>query len=409
VAAVDADKHVPKQEQDPLASGATINSPEPERVLLHMPVNVRSLSLAVIAVIASLFALKLSQEVLVPILFGLMASYALAPVVDQLERWRIPRFAGAGVIVTAVAVTIGWGTWSLSDQVGALVDTLPAVTQKLRQLTEATPGSTISKVQAAATEIESVGDDKSAAASARSGPKQAAVTGATTARERAPQVVVEKPRLDVRSYVLSGTLGVLAFLGQVAVMLFVALFLLASGNTFRRKMVKLAGPSLSQKKVTIETLNEINDQIQRYLLVQVAVSILVGIATWLAFYLLGLNQSAVWGVVAAVTNLIPYVGAILVGGGSALVALVQFDSVEMALAVGGTSVLIHTLIGNLLTPWWMGRASQISAFAVFVCVLAFGWLWGISGLLLGVPILMVVKSICDRVDDLKPIGELLSA
>lgn len=153
---------------------------------------------------------------------------------------------------------MGWATWSLSDQVGALVDTVPAVTQKLRQLTEATPGPAISKVQSAATEIESVGENKPAAASAdansRSSPKRATAKSVTTMREGAPQVVVERPRFDVRTYALSGTLGVLAFLGQLAVVFFVALFLLASGNSFRRKMVKLAGPSLSQKKVTIETL-----------------------------------------------------------------------------------------------------------------------------------------------------------
>ena len=156
-------------------------------------------------------------------------------------------------------------------------------------------------------------------------------------------------------------------------------------------------------------MEEINAQIQRYLVVQVAVSVIVGLATWCAFYLLGMRQSAVWGVVAAVTNLIPYVGAVIVGGGAATVALVQFGTVEMALVVGAVSFGIHTLVGNLLTPWWMGRASRMSPFAVFVAVLVFGWLWGISGLLLGVPILLVIKSICDRVEDLKPIGELLGA
>ena len=114
-------------------------------------------------------------------------------------------------------------------------------------------------------------------------------------------------------------------------------------------------------------------------------------------------------VVAAVTNLVRYLGAVLVGAGSFIVALVQFGSLEMAFLVGGSSFAIHTLIGNLLTPWWMGRASRISPVAVFVCVIVFGWLWGVFGLLLGVPVLMVAKSICDRVEDLKPIGELLAA
>ena len=214
--------------------------------------------------------------------------------------------------------------------------------------------------------------------------------------------------LDVRSYVVSGTLGVAAFLGQTAVTFFVALFLLASGNSFRRKMVKLAGPTLRQKKVTIEMLDEITEQIQRYLLVQVGLSVIVGVVTWAVFMAIGLRQSAAWGVVAGVTNLIPYVGAVAVGVGSALVALLQFGTLDMALLVGGSSFAIHSVIGNLLTPWWMGRASRMSAVAVFIAVLGFGWLWGVAGLLLGVPILLAVKSVCDRVDDLKSIGELLS-
>jgi predicted PurR-regulated permease PerM len=161
--------------------------------------------------------------------------------------------------------------------------------------------------------------------------------------------------------------------------------------------------------VTIETLDEISEQIQRYLLVQLGISVIVGVLTGLVFVALGLRQAAVWGVVAGVTNLIPYLGAVLVGAGSALSALVQFGTPQMALLVGGAVLLIHAVVGNVLTPWWMGRAGSLSPVAVFVAVLAFGWLWGVSGLLLGVPILLVAKSICDRVEDLKPVGELLGA
>ena len=187
------------------------------------------------------------------------------------------------------------------------------------------------------------------------------------------------------------------------------LFLLASGDTFRRKMVKLAGPRLSQKKITIQALDEVSAQIQRYLVVQLATSVIVGVATGLAFFALGLANAGAWGVVAGVTNLVPYVGAVLVGGGSAIVGFIQFDSLDKALLIGASSFGIHALIGNLLTPWLTGRASRMSPFAVFVGVLAFGWLWGAVGLILGTPILMVAKAVCDRVDELKPVGEFLGA
>jgi predicted PurR-regulated permease PerM len=187
------------------------------------------------------------------------------------------------------------------------------------------------------------------------------------------------------------------------------LFLLASGDTFRRKMVKLAGPRLSQKRITIQALDEISVQIQRYLLVQLATSVVVGTATGLAFYALGLHNAAVWGVAAGITNLVPYLGAVFVGLGSAVVGFIQFDSLHQALLVGLSSFAIHGLVGNLLTPWWTGRASRMSPFAVFVGVLAFGWLWGAVGLILGTPILMAVKTVCDRVDELRPVGEFLGA
>lgn len=172
-------------------------------------------------------------------------------------------------------------------------------------------------------------------------------------------------------------------------------------------MVKIAGPSLSRKKITVQALDEINWQIQRYLLVQLGSSVLVGLVTWLSFWALGLNNAAVWGVAAGVLNLVPYVGAILVTAAAALVAFLQFGQVNMALWVGGASMAIHMVQGNLLTPWLTSQASRMNPVAVFVGVLAWGWLWGVWGLLLGIPILMAVKAVCDRVEDLKPVGELL--
>ena len=405
---------------------------EAQRVLLHMPVDVRSASLAILAILGCAFALYWAKAVFIPILLGAMASYALTPAVAWLHRWHVPRAAGAGLLLTAIVATTGWVGWSLGDDANALLDSLPQVVQKVRVAmrgsAKAQP-SAMEKVQQAAAELERAAEESAAAsgesASAAQAIASAALADSSVRRKTttvvtktttvpaaagpaaATRVVIEKPRFDIRSYVLTGTLGLFALLGQATIVFFIAFFLLASGDTFRRKMVKLAGPTLSEKKVTIAALDEISAQIQRYLVVQVAVSALVGVATWLVFLALGLNQAGVWGVIAGVTNLIPYLGAVLVGGGSALVAFLQFGTVEMGLLVGASSFAIHTFIGNLLTPWWLGRASRMNPFVVFVAVLLFGWLWGIAGLLLGVPILMVTKAICDRVDDLKPVGELL--
>jgi len=413
---------------------------EPERVLLHMPVDVRSMSLIVLTALACIFALQWARSILVPILLGVMFSYALTPAVDRLARWRVPRAIGATAVLFAAIGVVGWGVWALSDDATALVETLPRVAQKLRQGIEGerqkATGSPIDKVQQAANELEQAARQSaesaasasaaSAAASAtpestgvaatarpRSAAGRAAATELTPLSTAAPRpvtrVVVERPAFNIREYLWTGTVGLFVFLGQLAIVLFVTLFLLASGDTFRRKMVKLAGPRLSQKKITVQALDEVSLQIQRYLLVQLATSVVVGVATGLAFYALGLHNAGVWGVAAAVTNLVPYVGAVALGAASAVVGFIQFDSFDRALLIGLASFTIHGVVGNVLTPWWTGRASRMSPFAVFVGVLAFGWLWGAVGLILGTPILMVVKTVCDRIEELKPVGEFLGA
>jgi len=422
------------------AAAATIPAEievEPERVHLHMPVDVRNLALAVIAVLLSLYMLHWAKAVVVPVLLGVMFSYALSPAIDRMEHWRVPRAASAGLLLTAILVGLGTAGWAVGDDADALIETLPEVAQKLRKAIQK-PGqksspSTLEKVQQAATEIERATEETalpttaSGAASAASGarPRRPAAPAATAASapgqvEPMPttlpptppgvtRVVVEKPRINIKDYLWEGTLGLITLAGQATLVVFITFFLLASGTTFRRKMVKLAGPRLSQKKITVQALDEVHEQMQRYLFVQMATSVVVGVLSGLAFYALGLNHAVVWGILAGITNLVPYLGAVVIGLASTAIGIVQFESIDRGLYIGAASFAIHTLVGNLLTPWWMGRASRMSAFAVFVGVLVFGWLWGIWGLLLGMPILMVVKSVCDRVEELKPVGELLGA
>lgn len=140
---------------------------------------------------------------------------------------------------------------------------------------------------------------------------------------------------------------------------------------------------------------------------QIFTSAVVGVLTGLAFWGLGVEHAVVWGVTAGVLNLIPYFGAVIVAGASALFGFLQFGDIQMAVAVGAAAWFINCIEGYVLTPWLHSRTSQMNALAIFVGVLFRGWLWGVWGPLLGVPILMIVKAVCDRVDDLKPVGELL--
>ncbi len=383
--------------ETPLTLPEAAPLPDPERLLLHMPVDIRNLSLVLLAAFASLFVLHWAKAVFIPVMFSVLCSYALSPVVNWLELKRVPRWLGSAVLLLGILGTIGSTAYSLSDEAAQLVEALPVAAQKFRQAVKARSGksdSALETMQKAATQIEQAAQDSGAAP--------------VTARG-ALRVVVEPSRFNIKNYLWSGTIGLVALTGQATVVIFLTYFLMLSGDTFRRKLIKLAGPSLGKKKITLQALNEITGQIQRYLQVQLLTSVLVGVLTGLALAALGLDNAAVWGIAAGVLNLVPYVGSLATAVASALVGFLQFGSLNMALAVGGASLVIHTLVGNLLTPWLTSRASRMSPVAVFVGLLAWGWLWGVWGLLLGIPILMIVKSVCDRVDDLKPVGEFLGS
>ena len=367
--------------------------------VLAMPVSIRSLSLVLLALFASLFVLQWAKAVFIPLMLGLIFSYALSPLVNWMAHQRVPRWLGAAVLLLAIIGATASAAYSLRDEALKLVESLPAAAQKFRQTIKsrsARSDSTLESVQKAATQIEQA---------AREGTPADPVT---TSRG-ALRVVVESPRFNVTDYLWTGTIGLMTLVGQVTVVVFLTYFLLVSGDTFRRKLVKIAGPSLSTKKITLQALDEVTGQIQRYLQVQLFTSAVVGLLTGVALWAIGLENAAVWGIAAGVLNLVPYVGSLVTAVASALVGFLQFGSLNMALVVGGTSLFIHTFIGNLITPWLTSRASRMNPVAVFVGLLAWGWLWGVWGLLLGMPILMIVKSVCDRVDDLKPAGEFLGS
>ena len=378
----------------PPVSSPTSEPPPVSMFETHMPVSVRSVSLAIIALLAALFVLQWARAVFIPFMLGLVFSYALSPIVNWMEARRVPRALGAGMLLLALMGALGTTAYALSDEAAQLVESLPAAAQKFRQTIknrQGTTQSTLDTVQRAATQIEQVAQ------------------GSIVSSGGAMRVIVEPARFNIKDYLWTGTIGLATVVGQATAVVFLTYFLMVSGNTFRRKLIKFAGPSLSSKKVTLQALDEITGQIQRYFQVQLATSALVGVLTGLALWGLGLENAAVWGIVAGVLNMVPYVGSLVTAVASGAVAFLQFGSSNMALLVAGASLVIHTIVGNIITPWLTSRASRMNPVAVFVGLLAWGWLWGVWGLLLGLPILMIVKAVCDRVDDLKPVGEFLGA
>jgi predicted PurR-regulated permease PerM len=371
-------------------------SSEPAPLTLPIPIDTHSVSLVLLAVLAAVFMLRWAMALFIPLMLGVMISYALAPLVDQMRRWRIPNSIGAALLLLSIVAGTGSLVYSLSDEATRLIETLPDAANKLHLANLKKPGtsdSAMESMQKAAAKLEQTAEE--AGSSKPDTPR-----GVT-------RVQIEKPKLNIKEYLWMGTKGAVAFTGQLILVLFLSYFMLASGDTFRRKLVKIAGPTLSKKKITLRVLDQIAEKIQRYLLVQIFTSLLVGVATWLAFLWIGMEYAAIWGIAAGVFKIIPYLGPIIVSIGTALVAFLQFETLGMALLVSGTALLITSLEGYLLTPWLTGRASRMSPVVVFVSVLFWGWLWGLWGLLLGVPVVMVLKAICDHVEDLKPLGELL--
>jgi predicted PurR-regulated permease PerM len=371
---------------------------EPQHLYLRMPVNVRSVSLALIALMLGIYMLHWASAVFIPLLLGVMSSYALSPAVTRLHHWHVPRALGAAVLLIGVGCGLGSTVYALSDDAAALIDALPNVAQKLRSAVRAAPGAkegAIEKVQRAAEKIED-------AAGSRGAPSRAASPGVT-------RVQIERPHFNIKDYLWGSTLGLVGLSGQAMVVFFLTYFLLVSGTGFRRKLVRIAGPSFAKQKITIQVLDDITEQIQRYLAVQLFTCVLVGGVTWLGLAWIGLEHAGVWGVAAGLLNLVPYLGSAVTAGGLVLAGFLQFGSFGMVALIGGGSLFVHALAGNLLAPWLTGRVSRMNPVVIFVGVLAWGWLWGVWGLFMGPPLLMMVKAVCDRIEGLKTVGELLGA
>ena len=289
---------------------------EPPYALPRAPANLRSTSLVAIAALACLFVLHWASAVFVPLLLGLMFSYALTPLVNGLVMLHIPRSLAAAALLSAVLGGIGSMAWALSDDAASMIQSLPAAAQKLRRSIEGLgvqgPGASFERVQKAAAELERAAD---------AGPGSSPARGRSVTR-----VQIEPTRFNVKDYLWTGTLGLAAAVGQAGVVIFITFFLLASGDLFRRKVVRIAGPSFNQRRLTLQALDQIDAQIQRYLLVQVVTSAVVGVATWLAFLWLGVEHAGVWGAATFVLHFIPYFGSIIVTGAAALMAFVQFGA-----------------------------------------------------------------------------------
>ncbi len=368
---------------------------EGRNVVIDMSTDPRTLALAVLAVIGIVLTLQYTRQLLIPIVVGILVSYVLAPAVTSLAKRGIPRFIGSAIVLALLIGSVGAGIYFLTGQAVAIVESVPEAAQRLSDRVKwqrRQRDSALQKVERAATEIEQAAQEAAQAPKVPGGP---------------PKVQIVEPAFSARAYLWSGGAGLLWLLGEVAMVLFLVYFLLVSGDLYKQKLVKIAGPTLTKKKVTVQIMDEINLQISSFLRVTVLTSIIVAVATGAALWWFGVEHFVMWGLLAGLFNSIPYLGPVIVTGGLGVITFMQFDDLWKTTYVCAVTLAITSLEGWLLTPTLMSRAARMNPVAIFVGLLFWSWVWGVWGTILAVPMLMTIKAVCDRIEDLQPIGELL--
>jgi len=348
----------------------------------------------VIATVAFIWALQWSRNFLVPLLLGILITYTLSPLVCWLERIRIPRVIGATLITAAILGGSVVVIEKLQGEFQSIVEELPNAGHKLSKLVSdhlhSGGPSALQRIQDVATELQQ--------ATAGAQEKRAARRAATA---------TPTETLPVMDWVWAGSMGVMGFVSQATMVIFLVFFLLLSGDTFKRKLVKLTGPSLTKKKITVHILEDINSSIQKYMLMLLVTNGALALLMWVALRWIGLENAGAWAIVAGLLHLMPYFGPLLIMVATGIVAFLQFESLQMSFLVMGASLAIATLIGTVVATWMTGRFARMNAAAVFVSLLFWGWLWGVWGLLLGVPMIVIVKVVAERVEGMEVVAELL--
>ena len=339
----------------------------------------QSTALWILAVLAALFFLRSARTLLIPIATAVLISYALEPAVAWLERHHVPRLAGSAFVLLLTLAGLAGGGYALKDDVVQAAKSLPQAVEQARSTVSARLGSIGGATQSGGESGGAVGTSGETAGSGRSG-----------------------------SVLQRAASAIFAFAGHVVVVLFLTLFLLASGHFFRDRLVEIAGPDGERRRVVARIVDDINGQIQRYLLVLLFTGAIVGAATWIVLAWMRVEHAAMWGVLAGVFNSIPYFGPVIVSGGLFAVGIAQGGGTTQAMQMAGAALVITSLEGWLLAPPLMGKAERMNALAVFLGLLLWIWLWGEWGTLLAVPMLVIVKAVADHVERLRPVGRLMA-
>ena len=378
-------------------STATDSTPESsDTPTATLPSDSRGMAAIIVATVATVFALSSAQKFFIPLVFGLILACTLNPLVRFLERLKIPRLIGTTLVMAALLCGMAAATLSLRAQVEKILDQVPDAAAKLSATLRdlASQPNPMLKVQEAARKLEQATNQ--------------AANGQTPAQKPPTRVVIDDPKIKLVDWLWTGSLGIFGFLGDTVMLVLLVVFLLLSGDTFKRKLMRISGPSLSERKITVAILDDIDRAIQNYMLTLLVANILLGLLTWVAFRWIGLDNAGAWAVGAGVLHFIPYLGPALTALATGMAAFMQFESLSMAVLVSFSSLAIATLVGVVLVTWMSGKMTKMNTTAIFVALLFWGWLWGVWGLLFAIPIMGMLKVFADRIEDLQPLAELLS-
>ncbi len=338
------------------------------------------LILYLIAVLLIVYALYFAASLLLPIAMAVLLSMLLAPIVQLLERLKLPRALASALVVLATLALLAASVVVLAGPVQTWVEKVPEGLRKIEQ-----------ELQAFKRPLESI-------AKAAEQLQESANPGAGKGPQR---VVIVRPAL---TDIVFGTPQVLA---PMLSMFFLLFFLLTAGDIFLRKLVTIV-PTLKEKKRTVEIIRAMEDDISYYLLTFAAVNAGIGVAMGVVTALLGIPNPLLWGTLVALLNFVPYIGAAVSTATLTFVGVITFDSLGMALAAPAIMLILAGLSAEVITPLVLGRGLRLNPVAIFIAIMLWGWLWGIVGVLLAVPLLASFKIICERVEPLAPIAEFLT-
>jgi predicted PurR-regulated permease PerM len=381
---IELDKAPSPPEDDEDGSEKTVVTPRLRmHDLLQRPFDVRSIALTGLFLLAIFYTIYFVRSLLLPLVLALLLSYVLRPIVRGLAKLKIPPLVGAAVLLFSIAGAMGYGASYLVAPATGWIDKAPYSLHELQVRLSAFK-KPFAKVAQASGAIENL---------TATGNPQAETTTTVEVKQHplADRLMVQTPELIVSALAT----------------LILLYFLLAYDEVFLAKLIKLM-PALSDKKRAVAIAHEIEEQVSRYLFTVTIINCCLGLAVGTTVGLLGLPNPAMWGAMVAVLNFVPYLGALTGIVCMTLGAVLSFDSLGYALLFPASYVVIATLEGNFITPFVMGRSLTLNPVLVLLSLTFWGWMWGIVGVILAVPILAAFKIFCSHIEPMEPLAEFIS-